>query len=94
MKKILPILLVGVLLVSGFGAAVSVNIHNEQFLLQQDISFSEPVLADQDNYLSVEITETTSLASSPGNPVLPLYTKLFSFPFGYYHKRCLVFRVF
>ncbi len=82
MKKILPILLVGVLIGSGFGAAVSVNTHNEQFLLQQDISFSEPMLTDQDTYLSVEVKEATSMASSPGNPMLPMYTKLFSFPFG------------
>jgi hypothetical protein len=71
-----------VLIGSGFGAAVSVNTHNEQFLLQQDISFSEPVLTDQDNYLSVEVKEATSQASSPGNPIVPMYSKLFSFPFG------------
>ena len=82
MKKILPILLVGVLILSGFGAAVSVSTQKEQFLFQQDLSFSEPVLTDQDNYLSVEVKEATSLASSPGNPTLPMYTKLFSFPFG------------
>jgi len=82
MKKILPILLVGVLIGSGFGAAVSVNTQNEQFLLQQDISFSEPMLTDQDTYLSVEVKEATSMASSPGNPMVPMYTKLFSFPFG------------
>ena len=82
MKKILPILLVGVLILSGFGAAVSVNTQNDQLSLQEDISFSEPVLTDQNNYISVEINEATSSASSPGNPLLPLYTKLFSFPFG------------
>ncbi len=82
MKKILPILLVGVLIGSGFGAAVSVNTYNEQFLLQQDISFSEPVFTDHDTYLSVEVKEATSMASSPGNPIVPIYTKLFSFPFG------------
>ncbi len=82
MKKILPILLVGVLILSGFGAAVSVSTQKEQFLFQQDLSFSEPVLTDQDNYLSVDVKEATSLASSPGNPTLPMYTKLFSFPFG------------
>jgi hypothetical protein len=82
MKKILPILLVGALILSGFGAAVSVSTQKEQFLLQQDLSFSEPVLTDQDNYLSVDVKEATSLASSPGNPTLPMYTKLFSFPFG------------
>jgi hypothetical protein len=82
MKKILPILLVGVLIGSGFGAAVSVNSSDKQLSFQENLSFSEPVITDQNEYLSVEITEATSSASSPGNPVLPMYTKLYSFPFG------------
>ncbi len=82
MKKILPILLVGILIGSGFGAAVSVNTSYKQLSFQEDLSFSKPVLTDQNDYLSVEVTEATSSASSPGNPVLPMYTKLFSFPVG------------
>jgi len=82
MKRILPILLVGVLIISGFGAGVAVNTENKKLLLQEDIYFSEPLLIDQNNYLSVEIKEATSYATLPGNPKLPMYTKLFSFPLG------------
>ena len=82
MKRILPVLLVGVLIISGFGAGVAVNAESEKLLLQEDIYFSEPALIDQNNYLSVEIKEATSYATSPGNPMLPMYTKLFSFPLG------------
>jgi len=82
MKEILPILLVGILLGSGLGAAVSGSTQKEQFSIQDTVSFSEPMLSDQGTYLSVEVREATSKASSPGNPVLPMYTKLYSFPFG------------
>jgi hypothetical protein len=82
MKKILPILLVGVLVGSGFGAAVSVGSQEKQSSLQESVLFSEPVLVDSDSYLSVDLQEATASWLSPGNPVLPMYTKLFSFPFG------------
>jgi hypothetical protein len=82
MKKILPILLVGVLVISGFGAAVATNIQVKKVSIQEQIQFSEPVITGQNNYISVQIKEATSYAASPGNPVLPVYTKLFTFPFG------------
>jgi hypothetical protein len=82
MKKILPILLVGVLLGSGFGAALSITSTEKQSSLQERFSFSEPVLSDQNEYLTVEVSEATALDSTPGNPQLPVYTKLYSFPVG------------
>jgi hypothetical protein len=82
MKRILPILLVGVLIISGFGAGVAVNTQSKTLSLQEDIYFSNPVITEKNNYLSAEITEATSYATPPGNPMLPRYTKLFSFPFG------------
>lgn len=82
MKKILPILLIGVFILSGFGAAVNVDTVSNNLQLQKEIHFSEPVISEQYDYLSVEVKEATSYAASPGNPILPMYTKLFSFPFG------------
>ena len=82
MKKILPIIIIGILLISGFGAAVTTNIQSKKMSIQEEIRFSEPVITDQNNYLSVQIKEATSYAAFPGNPVLPVYTKLFTFPFG------------
>jgi Peptidase family C25/Propeptide_C25 len=82
MKKILPIIMIGILLISGFGAAITTNIQSKKMSIQEEIRFSEPVITDQNNYLSVKIKEATSYAAIPGNPVLPVYTKLFTFPFG------------
>ena len=82
MKKILPIILVGVFIISGFGAAVNVDTVSNNLQLQQQIQFSEPTISKKNDYLSIEVKEATSYAASPGNPILPMYTKLFSFPFG------------
>jgi hypothetical protein len=82
MKKILPILLIGVFVVNGVGAAI---IHDEitaVSIIQDEVRFSEPVFTDEDTYVSVEVKEATSYATLPGNPVLPVYTRLFMFPFG------------
>ena len=82
MKKILPILLVGMLLGSGFGAAVSLRSSTSLATFTEEFSFSPPLLHDQGDYLSVEIAEATSSAAAPGYPVLPMYTTQVSFPFG------------
>jgi hypothetical protein len=82
MKRILPILLVGVLVISGFGAAVTTNVQSTEMSVQEEIQFSEPVIMTQNDYISVQIAEATSYATIPGNPVLPVYTKLLTFPFG------------
>ncbi len=82
MKRILPILLIGILVFSGFGAAVTTNIQSNDLWIKEKIHFSEPVITNQDGYLSVQIDEATSSATQPGNPVLPVYSKLFTFPFG------------
>jgi hypothetical protein len=82
MKKILPFLLMGVLTMSGFGAALSTQMESNEQILHNTIHFSEPIINDQRMYLSVQEKEATSYSAEPGNPVLPIYTKLFTFPFG------------
>jgi hypothetical protein len=82
MKKILPLLLIGVLLISGCGAAVSTRTGNIDNTMQTTVHFSDPVLSDQSTYLTIQENEATSYTGEPGNPVLPVYTKMFTFPFG------------
>jgi len=82
MKSVLSILLVGILVFSGFGAAITTNVQSNYLSMSQEIHFSDPVITTSDDYLSVQIDTATSYATSPGNPVLPIYTKLYSFPFG------------
>lgn len=82
MKKLVPILLIGVLLASGVGAAVIVQDHRSDLTIREEVAFSEPSFENQNGYLSVQINEATSSATEPGNPVLPYYTRLYTFPFG------------
>jgi len=82
MKKILQVLLIGVLLCSGFGAAVTTHETQKEYTLQEMITFSEPVITTHDGYTTIQLQEATSSSTSPGSPVLPYYTKVFTFPLG------------
>ncbi len=82
MKRILPLLLVGVLVTSGFGAAVTMTKQSTTLCVDEYFRFSDPVLIDTDTFVSVQLSEATSYTSTPNDPVLPFYTQLFTFPFG------------
>jgi hypothetical protein len=69
-------------MISGFGANFSTQAKNNDKTIQSTIHFSEPIIKDQTSYLSIQEKEATSYATEPGNPVLPIYTKMFTFPFG------------
>lgn len=82
MKKILPILIVGVLIIGGFGAAVATQETKKENTIQEKITFSEPVLTAHGGFTTVQIKETTCSSTDPGYPVLPYYTKVVTFPLG------------
>jgi hypothetical protein len=82
MKKILSILLVGVLLIGGFGTVVATQRTQKENVLQEKITFSEPILSTHDGSTTVKIKETTSSSTEPGDPVLPYFTKVVTFPLG------------
>ena len=48
----------------------------------ESIVFSEPNIQQQEEYLSLNVEEASSCLMKPGEPVLPVYTKIFKFPFG------------
>ena len=84
MKKILPLFLVGILILSGFGAA-AINYKNITFKTQTkeiSIVFSEPILREVDQYVVVDIKEVTSTLLDEGKSVLPVVTQVFTIPFG------------
>ena len=82
MKNVLAILLVGVLIIGGFGAAVATNETHTDDSIQEKVMFSEPTITTQDGYTTIQVKETTSSSTEPGYPVLPYYTKVFTFPLG------------
>lgn len=88
MKKILPILMVGVLVLSGLGA-VAITIENTSLDKPVEKSTSITLAAspvninDYDNtYLELGIEGTSNYLSEPGKPVIPKIVKTVELPFG------------
>jgi hypothetical protein len=82
MKNIVSILMIGMLLTGGLGAVVATTTTQTANTTQETITFSEPVLTTHDGFTTVQITDTSSSTNDPGAPVLPYYTKVFTFPLG------------
>jgi len=74
MKKLVPFILVGILILSGFGAADIINDEPESVVKKIEmITFSEKlILREKDEYLTVEIEGTDSLLTEAGEPMLPV----------------------
>ncbi|NHJ49334.1 MAG: hypothetical protein FK733_16210 [Asgard group archaeon] len=83
MKKIIPILIVGILVLGGLGAVALTDekIYNEK-VEEKSIVISEPVINDIGQYVTVDIEEATTSILEPGKPMLPVVTEVFTFPFG------------
>jgi len=88
MKKLLMILIVGVLVISGIGTqAISVektnNISAETITEIIEIDFSSLTVADSDNdYVTVCLGDDELYLMNPGQPMIPRVLKKFELPFG------------
>jgi hypothetical protein len=83
MKKILLLAVAGVLLLSGFGAvAVTKDSSYVVKNVEKSIVISKPVVKDVGRYVKVDLEESTSFLLRAGEPVLPVVTHVFTFPFG------------
>ena len=80
MKKILPIVIIGILLLSGLGVITTQAKVTKYEKIT--ISFSNPLIKENDEYLQITITEANSYLLTPKKPMLPMYTQTFTFPFG------------
>ena len=80
MKKLILLLLVGSLVISGFGATGVINENSETVKKVGAVSFSENLLIQKKSgYLSVDLGGTDSFLMDTGKPVLPVYHKTFMF---------------
>ena len=80
-QKTISIVIVGFLVVSGLGA-VAVSDSDNNFVKEECIMLSTPVIQENGKYLSVNLEESTSLCMDVGKPVLPVLTKVYTFPLG------------
>jgi len=82
LKKIIAILAIGILIISGLGA-VSVE-NNKIFDLkteEKQLIFSEPIIKDESEYLTVNLKEATTSFLNAGKPSIPIVSQVYSFPF-------------
>jgi len=80
-KKIIGSVIVLCFIISGLHA-VSQPDNESHESVTSNISFSQPLIKQVDQYVSVHLNEETSLTSEPTCPELPVVTKLYQFPIG------------
>ena len=88
MKKFIPIIIVGILVLSGLGAAaVNTDVSVEKTIFQSQESTSvlfssQPTLIEKDGFLQVEMNGATSQLLDQNKPELPIFVKTYQIPFG------------
>ena len=82
MKNLLPIIIVGILVVSGLGAVAVQENGDETSFSAESIMISEPIITETNEYLTINLEESESFLMETGKPMLPVITKAFTFPLG------------
>jgi len=87
MNKFLPIVIVGILILSGIGTTATsdkkiVSYENKTEIA--NMKFSQPTILKENRgeYNEISLKETSSYLMNPGQPVLPKIVKSFELPFG------------
>ena len=73
--------MVGILVLSGLGAVVATEGTKENFSSEK-VAFSQPIINEQENYVSIELAEANSNSWETDKPDLPVVTKVYWFEFG------------
>src|SRR5512136_2148458 len=87
MKKFIPIVVVGILVLSGLGAAAfSTNISKQEKMTMRSettsvVFSSQPTLTEKDGFADVQLNGATTQSLVPNRPVLPIYVKTYQIPF-------------
>ena len=85
MKKILPFMVIGILVLSGLGAGALIETETDKNKLIEktnSYSFLRPTICEYGQYVSVELEDATSFKMVPGEPVMPKITKVYTLPFA------------
>jgi hypothetical protein len=81
-NKIVSLFVFTLLTTSLFGISINAEEETINSLLIESINFTEPKIIDEDNYISLNLKEATTNLMQPGKPVLPVYSKIYKFPYG------------
>jgi len=81
MRKILILLVVGILIASGLGIAVT-SAETDTKIEKEQLFFSKPAINQEKEYATIEIKEANSYLMEQNKPMLPTYTHTFTYPFN------------
>ena len=84
MKKIVTILLMSVLVISGLGVSALQKDNDTIGAMTEKTTLfvSNPVIVDAEDYVRVEVDQATSYLHDAGKPVLPVFTTVYTVPLG------------
>ena len=80
MKKFIPLCLIGIMVLSGLGAAAQSSTENTYE--RETVRFSPPIIQNTHLYASVTLDEANSFLMKQDKPLLPRYSQIYTFPFG------------
>ncbi len=81
MKKILTVLIIGILIATSFvfvGSSDKSNFVSEN----ETLNLSEPILKNKDDFNYVVLKQADTYLNNPGQPILPVINKVYKFPMG------------
>lgn len=81
MKKIFPILIVGILVISGLGA-FAVEQTTKENIITDNFTISTPKIIEKGDYISIDLADANSNYLEKDKPYLPVVSKIYTFPFG------------
>ena len=81
MKKMLPLLVVGILVLSGLGA-VAFTVDENENIISETVFFSQPIISEMEDYVSIDVAESNSNTMQTNKPTLPIVSNIYKFPFG------------
>jgi hypothetical protein len=82
MKRILSILIIGIMVLSGLGAAAVSHTAQQPMEKTQTISFSHPEIQTKDGYALVTVKNANAWLYKTDAPMLPASVTTYIFPFG------------
>jgi hypothetical protein len=82
MKKIVALVLIGIMVLSGLGAAAVSKTSETSLKKTETITFSNPEITNKEDYTYVTLKNANAWLNTPGAPMLPASITTYIFPFG------------
>jgi len=81
-KKIFSVVIIQFFVLSGITTIAISNNNQETTLEKTTIPISNPIFQKNKEYITINIKESTSNLIQTGKPIIPTFTKIFTFPTG------------